>query len=229
MDFVSLKASPRTRSGKGPARQLRAQGKLPIVAYGDDMETQALAIERDALRSILISDRGRNTIIKLEVDGGKPVDVMVKEYVVHPLSRQLIHADFVGIRADKPVICEVPFGTVGKAKGEVNGGTVLCNVRSVRVRCLPGNIPQRLEHDVSELEIDDSVKVAELTLPESVSVQLPPDRTLVIVAPPRVIEEVADAEGEGAEGADGAEAADGDDDKKDDGDKKDDKKDDKKG
>jgi large subunit ribosomal protein L25 len=205
------------------------------VAYGTGMETQPLAIERDALKAILTSERGRNTIIRLDIEGASPMEAMVKEYEVHPLSRLLLHADLIKITEDKPIDCEVPFFTVGKAAGEVEGGTVLSNLRTLRVRCLPGKIPDRIEYDVSALNIDDNVHVRDLTLPESVEVLLPPERTIVIVAPPRVIEEptavegeegVEGAEEEGAEGAEGADAKDGDAAK--DGDKKDDKKSDKK-
>lgn len=214
MQTVTLKATPRTQSGKGPARRLRAEGKMPVVAYGE-IETQPLAIERDALKNILTSPRGRNTIIKLDVEGGTPVDVMVKEYTVHPLSRLLLHADFITINENKPVECEVPFNMQGKSKGEAAGGTLLSNIRSLSVRCLPNKIPDEVVFDVSELEIDDVVIVRELTLPEGVEALLPPERKIVVVAPPRVleaseIEGEEGEEGEGAEGAEGEEGAEGD-------------------
>ncbi len=210
METVTLKATTRTDSGKGPARRLRAQGKLPVVAYGTDVDTQPLAIERDALRDILMSSRGRNTIIKLDVEGGSALDVMVKEYTVHPLSRLLLHADFIKIDENTLVDCEVPFRTVGKSKGEVAGGTLLANVRSLKVRCLPSSIPDHVEYDVSELEVDDVVAVSELTLPEGVEVLLPADRKVLIVAPPRVVEKTEEEEAAEAEAAEGEEDKEGD-------------------
>lgn len=206
MENVTLKATPRPGSGKGPARRLRAAGQLPIVAYGAGMETQPLAVDRDALKSILTSSRGRNSIIQLDIEGSDSVTVMLKEYSVHPLSRLLLHADLVKISPDKPVECEVPFRTTGKSKGEQAGGTLLSNIRSLTVRCLPANIPDAILFDVSALEIDDVVKVNELKMPEGVEALLPPERKIVIVAPPRVLEaaEAAAAEGGEAAAAEGA-------------------------
>lgn len=222
METVTLKATPRTENGKGPARRLRAQGKMPAVAYGTDIETQPLAIEREALKRILTSARGRNTIIKLEVEGGTGMDVMVQDYTVHPVSRLLLHADLIKITETTPIVVEVPFLTVGKSVGVAAGGTLLSNIRTVRVRCLPNAIPDSVEFDVTALQIDDAVKVKELTLPPGLEVLLPPERTVVVVAPPRVLEETTvAADGEAAEGeaAEGGEAAKADDAK--DADKKD--------
>ena len=210
MDTVTLKATVRQNSGKGPARQLRKVGKIPSIAYGPGMDTLSLAVVGAELRSILLSDRGRNTIISLEVDDGTSHEVMVKEYTVHPLSRDLLHADFIRIVEGKPITCEVPFVTTGKSKGEQEGGTLLANVRTLPVRCLPKAIPDKLEFDVSELKIDDVVRVQELTVPEGIEVLLPAERKIVVVAPPRVIEqteeEAAAAAAAAAEGAEGAEA-----------------------
>lgn len=226
MQTVTLKATPRPQAGKGPARRLRAAGQLPCVAYGE-IDSQPLAIERNALRDILTSPRGRNTIINLDVEGGATVAVMVKEYTVHPLSRLLLHADFITINESKPVECEVPFRTTGKSKGEAAGGTLLANIRNLRVRCLPTAIPDVINFDVSALEIDDVVVVRELTMPPNVEALLPPERKIVVVAPPRVLEvteeeaaAAAAAEAEAAEGGEGAEGddakpAEGDDKKKD--------------
>jgi large subunit ribosomal protein L25 len=205
METVTLKASLRTDQGKGSARRLRSEGRIPSVAYGktskgEHPETIAIAIEADALRDILVSDRGRNTIIELEVDGGTKVAVMIKEYEVNPLTRKLIHADFQRIDPDLPIVVEVPFVTVGKSKGEQEGGTLLTTVRSLKLRCLPTNIPNAVEHDVSSLTINDEVKVKELVLPEKVEVLMSPERKLVVVQPPRVVVEAA---AEGAAEAEG--------------------------
>src|SRR5687768_11434654 len=113
MTTVVLKANRRNEHGKGSARRLRASGKIPSVAYGSGMATANLAIEREALRAILTSPRGRNTLIRMEIDAEQGFDVMVKEYNVHPLTRKLLHADFVVVAADKPIIVEVPFRTIG--------------------------------------------------------------------------------------------------------------------
>lgn len=203
METVTLKASQRNKSGKGVSRRLRAEGLMPAVAYGRGSDTANVSIPQDALRSILLSERGRNTIIDLAVEGADPFQVMVKEYTVHPLSRRLLHADFLRIDSSQKVEAKVPFATIGKSKGVAIGGTLLVHVRKLHVRCLPAEIPLRVEFDVSELEIHDVVKVSELTLPEGVEVLMEADRKLLVVAPPRVILE----EDEETEGEEGEEAA----------------------
>ncbi|MEM1033267.1 MAG: 50S ribosomal protein L25 [Myxococcota bacterium] len=201
MHTTTLKAHSRNETGKGAARRLRAAGKLPSIAYGKGRDAEALTVDRDALRKILLSERGRNHIIALEVEGGEAYNVMVKDYLVHPVSRGLLHADFVRIEGDRPVVCEVPFATTGKAKGVQAGGTLLSNMRSIKVRTIPSNIPVVIEHDVSDLEIDDVLKVGDLSLPEGVEALLPAERKLAMVSPPRVSGK-AKADEEGAEGGD---------------------------
>ena len=211
METVTLKASLRTDHGTGAARRLRATGRIPSVAYGktsagEFADTLPISIEAEALRDILTKGRGRNTVIELEIDGGKKVDVMIKDFEVHPMTRKLIHADFQRIDASRPITVEVPFLTTGKSKGESEGGTMLVNVRTLKIRCLPTNIPNAIEHDVSSLAINDEVKVKELTLPEKVEVLMSPDRKLVVVQPPRV---VAEAVAEGAVTPEGGAPAEG--------------------
>lgn len=210
MQIITLKATPRSGNGKGPARRLRASGRLPAVAYAGG-KTVAIAIEREALKSILKSELGRNTVIEMAVEGSESFHVMVKDYSVHPITRQLIHADFMRIDASAPIEVEVPFFTVGKSKGEIEGGTLLAMVRTLRVRCQPADIPTRVEYDVSAMEINDVVRADQLTMPAGVVPLLPPTRKVVFVAPPRVEVEVK-PEGEGlvpVEGEEGAVPAEG--------------------
>jgi len=199
MHTTTLKAINRNDTGKGAARRLRADGKLPSIAYGKGHDSQPLSVDRAALRGILTSERGRNHIISLEIEGGETFNVMVKDYLVHPVNRGLLHADFIRIEGHSPVVCEIPFATTGKAAGVQAGGTLLTNMRSIKVRTTPTNIPTVIEHDVSSLEVEDILTVSDLTLPEGVEALLPPERKLAMVAPPRVSGKLADGE-EGAEG-----------------------------
>jgi large subunit ribosomal protein L25 len=200
-----LKAIPREVSGKGPARRLRSEGSIPTVAYGDGLDqTLNLAVGHDDLYTILTTGRGRNSIIELKVDGGGSHNVMVTDYDIHPVSRRLLHADFQTVREDKPVHVEVRFETTGKPVGVQAGGTLLVHFRRLKLRCLPTAIPDRLTHDVSHLEILDSVQLKELSLPEGVEILMNPEQRIAEVKPPRVLE-TAEEEGEGEEGEEGAE------------------------
>jgi len=162
------------------------------------------------LRTILTTGRGRNTVIELNVDGKGSFPVMVKDYSVHPVSRNLLHADFIHVDTTKPLVVEVPFHTTGKSVGVAQGGTLLTTVRSLKVKCIPAKIPDFVEHDVSALDINDVLKVSELSVPEGVEVLMEADRKVAMVAPPRVEAEPTAEEGEeGAEGEEGEEGADG--------------------
>jgi large subunit ribosomal protein L25 len=199
MQNVQLKATPRAEYGKGPAHRLRRSGRLPVVAYGAGGSSVSLAVASHQVRDILLSHRGRNTIIDLDIDGGERFAVMIRDYAVHPVSRELLHADFVRVDTTKPITLEVPFRTTGRAKGELEGGTVLVTERMVPVRCMPENIPNWIEHDVTELLLDHVVRVREVAVPPNVEILLPPDRKIIVCKPPKIeVEEKPAVEGEAA-------------------------------
>ena len=203
--IVKLKASSRADTGKSANRRLRRTGVIPAISYGRGNPSMSLAVSPRDLGTILTSERGRNSVIELEVEGAATKTVMVKDFSVHPMSRRLVHADFIEIDIDQPLEVEVPFRTSGKSKGELAGGTVLQTVRRVPVKCMPANIPDVIVVDVSALDIDDGLSVADLPLPAGVELQLPSELRLVVVKAPRMEEEkpaeAAVAEGAPAEGA----------------------------
>jgi large subunit ribosomal protein L25 len=135
---------------------------------------------------------------------------MIKEFTLHPISRKLVHADFIRIDATATIEVRVPFRTTGKSKGEVAGGTILVNVREVKVLCAANAIPVVIEADVTHLQIDDELKIKDLELPAGTELNESPERKLLIVAPPRVAEAEEEVEDENADGdaaAGGADAA----------------------
>jgi large subunit ribosomal protein L25 len=210
MDNVNLEATIRQQTGKGASRQLRRKGFVPSVAYKGGTPTLELAVSHEALAGILLSDRGRNSVIQLHVEGKDKTAVMIKDYTVHPVSRQLVHADFIQVDVNQTLEVEVPFQAIGRSKGEMAGGTLVQNVRQLRVRCLPANIPDIIEADVTELEIDDVLRVEQLAATAAgVELLHRSDQKLLVVQPPRVEEEEAPEEGEGEEGADGEAPVDG--------------------
>lgn len=198
MENVTLKATLRNELGKNPNRRLRATGKIPSVAYGKaTSKPLSLAVEHDGLLGVLGSPKGRNSVIHLDVEGDKSYPVMVRDFAVHPISRRLLHADFITIDENAPLEVEIPFVTIGKSKGEAEGGTVLVGVRRLPIRCLPAAIPANVTVDVSTLGMEEGVKVKELGLPEGVEVLLPAERRVVVVKAPKA------ADDKGEAGADG--------------------------
>ena len=211
MDIIKLDASARSQAGKSSARRLRREGKIPAVAYGKELPTVALSVAPKGLQEILKSGHGQNTVVELGIDG-KKITALLRDYTVHPVTRALLHADFVEIKLDKPVDVEVPFVCKGKAAGVVLGGILRQVYRKLPIRSLPEQIPVVIEHDVTALNLGDHVKTSDLALPPGVSVRLPADQTVAgVVAPekekPEDVEATAPAAGAAAApGAPGAAA-----------------------
>jgi large subunit ribosomal protein L25 len=205
MEIIKLAANVRQQSGKTSARQLRREGQVPAIAYGKELPAVSLAVSPKGLLEILKSQHGQNSVVELGVDG-KKITVLLREYTVHPVTRDLLHADFVEIKLDKPVDVEVPFVCKGKAAGVVLGGILRQVYRRLPIRCLPEQIPTLLEHDVTALNLGDHVKASDLSLPAGVTVRLPPDQTVAgVVAPEK--EKPEDVEGAAPTAAPGASQA----------------------
>jgi large subunit ribosomal protein L25 len=184
MDTIKLDAKVRSLSGKSAAKRLRREGQIPAVAYGKAIDSVPLSVSPKGVVQILKSERGKNTVIELGVEGAQNITALLRDYTVHPISRDVLHADFMEIKLDQPVDVEVPFVCKGKPAGVVVGGILRQVYRRLPIRSLPGQIPTLIEHDVTSLNLGDHVKTSELTLPEGVSVRLPPDQTVAgVVAP----------------------------------------------
>jgi len=209
MEAIKVTASRRDEHGKGAARRLRNEGKIPAVAYGKSLPTQALAIGPEAIKAVLSSERGRNTVVSLDVDGKAGLTVLLSDYQYHPMTRALLHADFVQVHLDQPVNVEVPLELLGRAAGIVAGGTLRQVFRKLPIRCLPGQIPVKITHDVTALGLDGHVATQDLNLPEGVSVRLPAEQTVasIVTEIMRGEEEAAPAAGAAAAAAPAAGAA----------------------
>lgn len=195
MEIHKLTAARRTGAGKGPSRRLRREGQIPAIAYGTDIQPQPLAVSPKELATVLATVHGRNSVIELQIDGKEKMTAMVRQYSHHPVSRAILHADFLQIDMAKPVDVDVPFKLVGKCKGVVEGGVLLQVYRTLPIRSLPEKIPSLIELDVTELGLGESTKTSQLALPEGVTVRLPSEQTIAVVnAPDKKAEAEAAAE-----------------------------------
>jgi large subunit ribosomal protein L25 len=206
--IASLVADGRTGTGKGHARRLRREGKIPAVAYGKELAATLLAVSPKEVLQILESDRGQNAVIEMSVTAGQKLLVMIRDYTYHPVDRDLEHVDFVQVKLDKAVEVEVPLVYTGKAAGVVAGGIVRQVYRKVPVACLPDRIPLKIEIDITHLGMSEHVATKDLKLGEGVTARLAPEQTLIaIVAPEKErAEDVAAAAVPGAAAAAGAAA-----------------------
>lgn len=177
MEIVKLKSENRTKTGKSVARELRRRDMMPAVFYGPGVETQSLAVSPKELHTAVTGEYGLNRLLSIEV-GGQSKKVLLGDYQYHPVTRELLHADFIQVDDAREVNIEVPFEFEGKAKGLVMGGRLRQVFLKLPVRCLPANIPAKLTFDVSPLDVDDTVTVEALTLPAGVTVRLPAHQTV---------------------------------------------------
>lgn len=177
MQAIKVQAEERTNSGKGISRQLRAGGKIPAVFYGKGKSTTSLAVSPKELKAAVTGEFGVNTVIELEF-GGKSYQTMLIDYQYHPVTRELLHADFYSFDDDRPVDVEVPLELVGKAKGIVLGGRLRQVFLRLPIRCRAKDIPAKLTFDVTDLGVEDLFRVKDLALPEGVQVRYPANQTL---------------------------------------------------
>jgi large subunit ribosomal protein L25 len=200
----TLKVEVREQSGKGPARQLRARGKIPAVFYGPGLDTTKLSVSPKELLKALTTPHKKNVIISLDVGGEKHL-AMVKDIAIHPVTRQPLHVDLYKVDENRPVEVRVPVKTSGRPVGVQKGGVLQVVFRDLPVRAAPNRIPSIIDIDVAHLDIGDVLTVAELPLDEGVTVKFKADRRVVLVTEPkRIVEETAEP---GAEGAAPAAAA----------------------
>ena len=184
MEIIKLNATRRAESGKSPSRRLRKTAQIPAIAYGRELAATMLAVAPKALRAVLTSPHGKNSVVELDLEGKETLTVMVRDYAYHPISRELVHVDFVQVKLDQPVDVEVPLLMTGKAKGIVKGGILQQIFRRIPVRALPEKIPVQVEIDVTELDMGEALKAGQIILPAGVTVRLPEDKTVVVVAAP---------------------------------------------
>ena len=182
-----MAAEMRTEAGKGVARKLRRNGKVPAVLYGQG-ECLLLTLRPDALRKLLRTHGGSTTILTLSITGGTSRttrSVLVRDYQVDPVTGQLLHADLFEISMDKPIRIKVPVSVVGGVpKGVKEGGVIHHNLRELHVECLPAAIPDHIEVDASGLEVGQGVHVRELTPLKGIRFLEESDQMVVSVAAP---------------------------------------------
>lgn len=208
MKDLLVEVTPRETFGKNASRRTRRAGKIPGILYGADQGPVPLTVDPIDIERILHSESGANTLFRLGLTGTeKQRHVMLKDYQVDPVKGELIHADFVRIKMDEVVEISVPIRIVGEAVGvKVDGGILEHVTRSIEISCLPTNIPENIDIDVSNLKIGDSIKVSDLQATDQYTMLSDTGQTLVVCAAPTKEEEPAEAAPEEGEEVQAAEA-----------------------
>ncbi len=189
----SLSAKLRQGKGKQFARRVRHQGMIPAVLYGPGKESRNLEVNPTDLTRAISTKAGENTLIDLTVEGETARVVLVREIQVDPISRKYLHADLYEVPMDKKVRVPVPIMIRGEAAGVKEGGVLDQIIREIEVSCLPTEIPEQLEIDVSALKIGGAAHAREIPLPPGVEIMIDADQTVATVVAPRKEEELAPA------------------------------------
>lgn len=164
---ATLDAMKRDGRGKNEANRLRAAGRIPAVVYGARTEGKApegvsVAVDPRAVLRILRSDSGANTLINLKLDG-RESRVMVKEFQLDPVTNSLLHADFYQLAMDRAITVTVPIRVLGESKGvKLQGGLLDFVTREIEIECLPTDIPEHIDVDVTELMLNQAIRLREL-------------------------------------------------------------------
>ena len=195
---ATLEAKKRDGRGKNEARRLRVSGQIPAVVYGSRKEGHApegvpVSVDPREVLRILHSESGANTLINLKLDGGES-RVMVRDYQLDPITHQLLHADFYQLAMDKEITVSVPIVVKGEPVGvKQQGGLLDFVTREIEVQCLPTDIPEHIDIDVSELALHQSIRVKDLATSPKWKAVTDGETMLVHVVMPKAEESAATA------------------------------------
>lgn len=201
MSQTKLVATTGRPTGSAAARRLRAEGHIPGVLYGRGMTPISVTVERRDLRLALSGPSGANTVLALEVDG-KSYPTVVKELQRHPIKRTVSHIDFLQVNLNEEITVSVPVRLEGEAKAVLGaGGLVDPAVDAIEVVCTPNNMPSDFVIDITDLQVDSVIRLADVPMPAGVTPTGDPEMPVVTVLLSRAAAAAAESAGEGAEGA----------------------------
>lgn len=197
MEQVSLTAQPRTGLGKEIAKKLRRDGSIPCVLYGPaSKEATPLAVKAMELSNALSTEAKGNVLVNLKIEGDKKASrmVMFRGFQRDPLKRNIIHVDMYELLMDHKIAVDVPVHFVGKSEGVALGGILQHEARTLKIECLPNQIPDKIDVDVTHLLIGQSIHVKDIALPQGLKVLGDPNITVALVAAPMAEVETKTAE-----------------------------------
>ncbi|NQV73639.1 50S ribosomal protein L25 [bacterium] len=207
MDVITLEAKARL-AGKTAAKAARREDSVPCVLYGHGIEPRSFQVKELSLRDLIYTDEFHKVSVDLE---GTKYDCVLKDVDFHPVTDRVIHADFQALNPKEMITIKVPVHYTGNAPGVRNGGSLKTFVHKISIKCLPENLPDFLEVDISKLKIGQSILVRTFNVP-GLEIKAASDQTLVSIIRPRVaisLDEDEDEEGAATEGAESTEGGEG--------------------
>ena len=206
MEHFELNATVRKTTGNSPARELRRGGHIPAVLYGPQTEPVLLSVNIKELEQVFKKGSIGSIILNLIIQNGKKVTkpAMIKEFQSHPVSGDFLHIDFYEIDMQRKINVMIPVITKGISKGVELGGLLQIIRREIEVLCMPGDIPEAFELDITDLDVGDSVHVEEIPLGDNVEISSDVNFTVLTIVSPKVEEVEEEEEEEGLEGEEAA-------------------------
>ena len=214
---ATLPAQKRDASGTSVSKRLRREGIVPAVVYGSKQRAYMIQVKENLISDVFRKQSSESFLVNLEIEGAdeKSKLAFVQDVQRNPLTGGFVHVDFRAVQDDEIIHALVPVNLIGECEGVKAGGLLEHLLHSIEIQCKPADLPERIEHDVTELDIGESVKVGELKFPDGVITKMDSDVLVTLVAMSRAaISEDASggvAEGDETEGeVEGEEAAEGD-------------------
>jgi large subunit ribosomal protein L25 len=204
LELIELKTNIRGTVGNGPARRLRQAGQIPAVLYGPKTESVLLSVNKSDLDLALKKGRSGQIILNLVVqDNGETYTrpAMIKELQLHPVSRNYLHIDFYEINLDRKITLGIPIVTVGSSVGVERGGILQIIRRELEVECLPFEVPESIEIDITDLDMGDSIHLKDISMDGEVELLGESNLTVLTVLSPKLEEEPEEEEELEEEGA----------------------------
>ncbi len=199
MDFYEISVKERLTRGKEPAKVMRREGQIPAVLYGPGLEPVSLTASVNQLIAAKKQSATIQVFVDLKMDNGDIKHAVLKELQVDPLSRDYLHADFYVVSEDRKITAPVPVITTGKCIGVEYGGILQVIRRELNVICYPQDIPEKIELDITDLEIGNTLHVEEIKLEGDIEIPYDVNFTVVSVVPPKGMDLDEDEETEESE------------------------------
>ncbi len=202
MELNTLDINTRVKTGKEAAKKLKREGFIPAVMYG--YKGNKILSVKVAEFEGLFEEIGEHAIISLNIDGEEKTDVIVKDFQLDPVKKNIIHVDFLEIKRGKALRTEIPIKIVGTSAGIKKGGILEEFIRDIEVECLPKDIPNLIEIDITDLDIGDSFHIRDIKVDDNIKLISNPEQVVLTIGTPTkivepVVEEVEEevvAEGE---------------------------------
>lgn len=204
MDIQTIKVSTRGETGKGPARRNRAAGSIPGVIYGENKESVAVTLNAKEFSALVHGSQGEHAVVQIDVEDKPELSgpIMIKDVQHHPVRSHIVHADFLRIKLNEKIQTLIPINLTGHCVGIVEGGVPDQQLRELEIECLPLDVPESFDVDITDLHVGDLLHVSNLTAPEKLTILTDPERTIIAIHAPRVVSSGEDGEeGEATEAA----------------------------